>query len=83
MLTHLDNQGRAHMVDVTEKAVTFREAVAEARIRMLPQTLQMIQQGGHPKGDVFAVARIAGWAAHYDEELEEAPLRFRGVARPR
>ena len=60
MLTHLDNQGRAHMVDVTEKAVTAREAVAEARIRMLPQTLQMIQQGGHPKGDVFAVARIAG-----------------------
>jgi cyclic pyranopterin phosphate synthase len=60
VLTHLDNQGRAHMVDVTEKAVTAREAVAEARIRMLPQTLQMIQQGGHPKGDVFAVARIAG-----------------------
>jgi cyclic pyranopterin phosphate synthase len=48
------------MVDVTDKAVTCREAVAEARIRMLPQTLQMIQQGGHPKGDVFAVARIAG-----------------------
>jgi cyclic pyranopterin phosphate synthase len=48
------------MVDVTDKAVTAREAVAEARIRMLPQTLQMIQQGGHPKGDVFAVARIAG-----------------------
>ena len=60
MLTHLDNQGRAHMVDVTDKAVTAREAVAEARIRMLPQTLQMIEQGGHPKGDVFAVARIAG-----------------------
>ena len=48
------------MVDVTDKAVTQREAVAEARIRMLPETLQMIQQGGHPKGDVFAVARIAG-----------------------
>ena len=60
MLTHLDTQGRAHMVDVTDKAVTQREAVAEARIRMLPQTLQMIEQGGHPKGDVFAVARIAG-----------------------
>ena len=60
MLTHLDAQGRASMVDVTDKAVTHREAVAEARIRMLPQTLQMIQQGGHPKGDVFAVARIAG-----------------------
>ncbi|PZP23749.1 cyclic pyranopterin monophosphate synthase MoaC [Pseudomonas kuykendallii] len=60
MLTHLDSQGRANMVDVTEKAVTSREATAEARVRMLPTTLAMIQQGGHPKGDVFAVARIAG-----------------------
>ena len=60
MLTHLDSQGRANMVDVTEKAVTAREAVAEARVRMLPQTLQMIVDGEHPKGDVFAVARIAG-----------------------
>ena len=60
MLTHLDSEGRANMVDVTDKAVTAREAVAEARVRMLPQTLQMIEQGGHPKGDVFAVARIAG-----------------------
>ncbi|HKS11788.1 MAG TPA: cyclic pyranopterin monophosphate synthase MoaC [Pseudomonas sp.] len=60
MLTHLDSQGRANMVDVTEKAVTEREAVAEARVRMLPQTLQMIVEGEHPKGDVFAVARIAG-----------------------
>lgn len=60
MLTHLDAQGRANMVDVTAKAVTAREAVAEARVRMRPETLQMIQQGGHPKGDVFAVARIAG-----------------------
>ena len=60
MLTHLDSQGRAIMVDVTEKAVTSREAVAEARVRMLPETLQMIVAGGHPKGDVFAVARIAG-----------------------
>lgn len=60
MLTHLDAQGRANMVDVTAKAVTAREAVAEARIHMLPETLQMIEQGGHPKGDVFAVARIAG-----------------------
>jgi cyclic pyranopterin phosphate synthase len=60
VLTHLDSQGRANMVDVTEKAVTSREAVAEARVRMLPSTLQLIQDGGHPKGDVFAVARIAG-----------------------
>ena len=60
MLTHLDSQGRAHMVDVTDKAVTFREAVAQARVRMLPETLKMIVDGAHPKGDVFAVARIAG-----------------------
>lgn len=60
MLTHLDSQGRAHMVDVTEKNVTFREATAQALVRMLPETLQLIVTGGHPKGDVFAVARIAG-----------------------
>ncbi|RRV08365.1 cyclic pyranopterin monophosphate synthase MoaC [Pseudomonas sp. v388] len=60
MLTHLDSQGRANMVDVTDKAVTSREAVAQARVRMLPATLRMIVSGGHPKGDVFAVARIAG-----------------------
>ena len=60
MLTHLDSQGRAHMVDVTDKAATFREATAEAWVRMRPQTLQMIVEGAHPKGDVFAVARIAG-----------------------
>nr|WP_274598236.1 MULTISPECIES: cyclic pyranopterin monophosphate synthase MoaC [Pseudomonas] len=59
-MTHLDSQGRANMVDVTDKAMTSREAVAQARIRMLPQTLQMIVEGEHPKGDVFAVARIAG-----------------------
>jgi len=60
VLTHLDSQGHATMVDVTDKALTFREAVAEARVRMRPQTLQMIVDGEHPKGDVFAVARIAG-----------------------
>ena len=66
MLTHLDSQGRAHMVDVTDKATTFREATAEARVRMLPATLQMIVAGEHPKGDVFAVARIAGIQAALD-----------------
>ena len=60
MLTHLDSQGRANMVDVTDKAVTSREAVAQAVVRMRPETLAMIVQGDHPKGDVFAVARIAG-----------------------
>lgn len=70
MLTHLDANGHATMVDVTEKNVTTREAIAEARVRMLPNTLQMIQSGGHPKGDVFAVARIAGiMAAKKTHEL--------------
>ncbi len=59
-LTHLDAQGRANMVDVTEKDVTSRQAIAEARVTMLPQTLAMITEGKHKKGDVLAVARIAG-----------------------
>lgn len=60
MLTHLDAQGHANMVDVTDKATTQREASAEAWVSMTAETLNMIQAGGHPKGDVFAVARIAG-----------------------
>ena len=59
-LTHLDEHGHAHMVDVSEKAVTTREARAYAEILMLPETLEMIVSGGHKKGDVLAVARIAG-----------------------
>jgi cyclic pyranopterin monophosphate synthase len=59
-LTHLNDAGQAQMVDVTEKAVTQREAVAEATITMAPETLTMIIEGSHKKGDVFAVARIAG-----------------------
>ncbi len=59
-LTHLDEQGRAQMVDVTEKDVTDRVAVAQARITMQPETLELIQSGGHKKGDVLAVSRIAG-----------------------
>ncbi len=69
-LTHLDEQGRASMVDVTCKAATEREAQARAWVRMLPATLQLIQDQGHPKGDVFAVARIAGiMAAKKTHEL--------------
>jgi len=60
VLTHLDSQGRANMVDVTDKAVTSREATAQAVVRMRPETLDMIVSGGHPKGEGFAVARIAG-----------------------
>ena len=59
-LTHLDEAGAAHMVDVGGKGVTHREATAEATIRMKPETLAMIVEGRAPKGDVFAVARIAG-----------------------
>jgi cyclic pyranopterin monophosphate synthase len=59
-LTHLNEQGEANMVDVTEKAVTSRSATAEGFISMSAQTLLMIAEGNHKKGDVFAVARIAG-----------------------
>ena len=59
-LTHLDEKGAARMVDVGDKSHTVREAIAEARIRMQPETLAMIVEGRHAKGDVFAVARIAG-----------------------
>ena len=59
-LTHLDNQGHAHMVDVSEKDITTRVAHAEAFVEMMPETLALITQGKHKKGDVLAVARIAG-----------------------
>ena len=59
-LTHLDDTGRAHIVDVSEKAVTSREATARARVRMQATTLEAIVGGDTPKGDVLAVARIAG-----------------------
>lgn len=59
-LTHIDHRGQARMVDVTDKAETFREATAEARILMQPETLQLIMEGKHKKGDVLATARIAG-----------------------
>jgi cyclic pyranopterin phosphate synthase len=59
-LTHLNEQGQARMVDVGDKAQTSRVATAEAVVTMLPATLQLITEGKHKKGDVFAVARIAG-----------------------
>ena len=59
-LTHLDEHGAARMVEVGDKAVTRRSATAEARVRMQPATLALIVAGQMPKGDVFAVARIAG-----------------------
>ena len=59
-LTHIDAEGRARMVDVSDKAVTTREAVAEGRVRMAPATLELARSGGGKKGDVRAVAEIAG-----------------------
>ncbi len=59
-LTHLDKYGQAHMVDVGSKANTQREARAEAFVQMHAETLALIHSGDHKKGDVLAVARIAG-----------------------
>lgn len=59
-LTHVDTKGRARMVDVGGKDVTEREAVARALVRMSRETLELVVRGGAPKGDVLAVARIAG-----------------------
>ena len=59
-LTHLDSQGRARMVDVSEKAVTERVCVARGAVRMAPETLRLILADQLPKGDVLATARLAG-----------------------
>ena len=59
-LTHLDTAGAAHMVDVSDKQVTAREAVAEGRISMSREAATAIRSGAAAKGDVLAVARIAG-----------------------
>jgi len=59
-LTHLDSTGQAHMVDVGDKDVTHRVAVAEGRIRMRGETLRLIEAGATKKGDVLGVARVAG-----------------------
>lgn len=68
--THINADGDAHMVDVTEKQVTERTAIAQAYIEMSKHTLDMIVQGKHHKGDVFATARIAGiMAAKKTSEL--------------
>lgn len=81
-LTHINEQGRARMVDVTQKDVTFRQAQAEGRVRMSPETLALIRTGGTPKGDVLAVAQVAGiLAAKRTHELIPMchPLRLTAV----
>ena len=58
--THFDDDGRARMVDVSDKAVTKRSATAQASVLMQPETLQLIRTGGVKKGDVLQVGRLAG-----------------------
>lgn len=81
-LTHINEQGRARMVDVTQKDVTFRQAQAEGRVRMSLKTAALIRTGGTPKGDVLAVAQVAGiLAAKRTHELIPMchPLRLTAV----
>ena len=81
-LTHFNEQGRARMVDVTAKAVTHRRAVAVGQIRMAPQTMACIRQGTLKKGDVLAVAQVAGiQAAKHTWELIPMchPLPLSGI----
>ena len=81
-LTHVNEQGRARMVDVTPKDVTFRQAEAEGRVRVNSETLALIRTGGTPKGDVLAVAQVAGiLAAKRTHELIPMchPLRLTAV----
>ena len=81
-LTHINQEGRARMVDVTDKDATFRQAVAEGRVRMARETAELIRTGGTPKGDVLAVAQVAGvMAAKRTHELIPMchPLRLTAV----
>jgi len=83
-LSHIDEQGRARMVDVGDKPETGRRAVAEAVVTMAPETLALIADGAVPKGDVIGVARLAGvMAAKRTHELvplcHPLSLSFAGV----
>ncbi len=83
-LTHIDDRGRATMVDVGAKEVTERRAVARATVRMTPATARAVEQGDAPKGDVLGTARLAGiMAAKRTDELiplcHSLPLSFVGV----
>jgi cyclic pyranopterin phosphate synthase len=81
--THLDPSGRPHMVDVTDKAETFRESVARGRVLMRPETLAAIETGQVLKGDVLATAQVAAvMAAKRTSEIIPLchPLLLSGVA---
>jgi cyclic pyranopterin monophosphate synthase len=83
-LTHLDSEGNAHMVDVSDKETTARRAVARAVVYITPATAALVAKGDAPKGDVIGTARIAGiQAAKRTHELiplcHQLPLSFVGV----
>ncbi len=81
-LSHVDAEGNARMVDVSAKAVTTRQATARGRVLMRPETLAQIVDGTNPKGDVLAVARVAGiMAAKRTHELVPLchPLPISGI----
>ena len=81
-LTHVDDHGRARMVDVSDKPATVRQAVARGEVRMTPQTLGKIKANAIAKGDVLAVARVAGvMAAKRTDELIPLahPLSLTGI----
>jgi cyclic pyranopterin phosphate synthase len=81
-LTHFNHQGRARMVDITEKQVTERIAVVRSRVTMKPETLERIKEGRIGKGDVLAVAQVAGvMAAKKTSDLIPMchPLALTGV----
>ena len=81
-LSHLDEKGKARMVDVTVKEPTMREALARGKVLMHRDTIALVAEGGIPKGDVFAVARIAGiMAAKKTSEMIPLchPLELTGI----
>jgi cyclic pyranopterin monophosphate synthase len=83
-LTHLDSEGNAHMVDVSDKETSLRRAIARAVVRVTPATAELVARGDAPKGDVIGTARIAGiQAAKRTQELiplcHQVPLSFVGV----
>lgn len=81
-LTHFNTEGRARMVDVSAKDVTARTAIARGLVEMKPETLELIQEGSIEKGDVLAVAQVAGvMAAKKTSELVPMchPLQITGV----
>lgn len=82
-LTHLDAQGRARMVDVAEKPITHRVAIAQGRLLCAPATMALVQQGKAPKGNVIATAELAGvMAAKRTHDLIPLchPLALTGIS---